>query len=41
MVDKDPAQVAIMKANIDGFVKDMTPEELQAVSAYMRSAAAK
>ncbi|MCB0471574.1 MAG: cytochrome c [Flavobacteriaceae bacterium] len=37
MVDTDPAQVAIMKANIDGFVKDMTPEELQAVAAYMRS----
>ena len=39
MVDKDPAQVAVMKANIDGFVKDMTPEELQAVAAYMRYAA--
>ncbi|MBT8385723.1 MAG: c-type cytochrome [Bacteroidia bacterium] len=39
IVDTDPGQVAIMKANLDGFVKDMTPEELQAVAAYMRSAA--
>jgi len=39
IVDTDPGQVAIMKANLDGFVKDMTPEELQAVSAYMRNAA--
>ncbi|MDY7395472.1 c-type cytochrome [Aureibaculum sp. 2210JD6-5] len=39
IVDTDPGQVAIMQANIDGFVKDMTPEELQAVAAYMRDAA--
>jgi len=39
IVDTDPGQVAIMKANLDGFVKDMTPEELQALSAYMRNAA--
>ncbi len=39
IVDTDPGQVAIMKANLDGFVKDMTPEELQAVAAYMRSVA--
>lgn len=39
IVDTDPGQVAIMKANLDGFVKDMTPEELQALSAYMRDAA--
>jgi len=39
IVDTDPGQVAIMKANLDGFVKDMTPEELQAVAAYMRNAA--
>lgn len=39
IVDKDPGQVAVMKANIDGFVKDMTAEELQAVAAYMRNAA--
>ena len=39
IVDTDPGQVAIMKANLDGFVKDMTPEVLQAVAAYMRNAA--
>ena len=38
IVDTDPGQVAIMKANLDGFVKDMTPEELQALAAYMRDA---
>ncbi len=38
IVDTDPGQVAIMKANLDGFVKDMTAEELQAVAAYMRKA---
>jgi len=39
IVDTDPGQVAIMKANLDGFVKDMSPEELQAVTAYMRKVA--
>ncbi len=38
IVDTDPGQVAIMKANLDGFVKDMSPEELQALAAYMRNA---
>ncbi|WP_117884913.1 c-type cytochrome [Aureibaculum luteum] len=38
IVDTDPGQVAIMKANLDGFVKDMSAEELQALSAYMRDA---
>jgi len=38
IVDTDPGQVAIMKANLDGFVKDMSPEELQAIAAYMRKA---
>lgn len=37
IVDTDPGQVAIMKANLDGFVKDLTSEELQALAAYMRS----
>ncbi|MEN8187166.1 MAG: c-type cytochrome [Bacteroidota bacterium] len=37
IVDTDPGQVAIMKANLDSFVKDMTNEELQAVAAYMRA----
>ena len=39
IVDTDPGQVAIMKANLDGFVKDLTPEELQALAGYMRNAA--
>lgn len=37
IVDKDPGQVAIMKANLDGFVKDLTDNELQALQAYMHS----
>lgn len=37
IVDTDPGQVAIMQANIDGFVKDLTSEELAALAAYMRS----
>ena len=39
IVDTDPAQVAIMKANIDGFLKDMKAEDLQALASYMRSVA--
>ncbi|MCK5677986.1 MAG: c-type cytochrome [Flavobacteriaceae bacterium] len=38
IVDTDPGQVAIMKANLDGFVKDMNGDELQALAAYMRNA---
>lgn len=37
IVDTDPGQVAIMKANLDGFVKDMTKEELAAIAVYMAS----
>lgn len=37
IVDTDPGQMAIMQANIDGFVKDLTSEELAALAAYMRS----
>ena len=37
IVDTDAGQVAIMKANIDGFLKEMKAEELQAITAYMRS----
>ncbi|MCF6182965.1 c-type cytochrome [Lutibacter sp.] len=37
IVDTDPGQVAIMKANLDGFVKDLKGEELAALAAYMRS----
>jgi cytochrome c len=38
IVDTDPGQVAIMKANLDGFVKDLSGEELQALAAYIRNA---
>jgi cytochrome c len=37
IVDTDPAQVAIMNANIDGIAKDIKPEDLQAIAAYIRS----
>lgn len=37
IVDTDPGQVAIMKANLDGFVKDLSAEELAAIAAYMKS----
>lgn len=37
IVDTDAGQVAIMKANIDGFLKEMKAEELQALATYMRS----
>ena len=35
IVDTTPSKVAIMKANIDGFLKDVTDEELDAISTYM------
>ena len=37
IVDSDPGQVAIMQANLDGFVKDLKEEDLQALAAYMNS----
>ncbi|HCE54512.1 MAG: hypothetical protein APF83_05290 [Lutibacter sp. BRH_c52] len=37
IVDTDPGQVAIMKANLDGFVKNLTSEELAALAVYMSS----
>jgi cytochrome c len=37
IVDTDPAQVAVMKANIEGVLKDTKPDELQAIAAYIRS----
>ncbi|MFZ2285018.1 MAG: c-type cytochrome [Lutibacter sp.] len=37
IVDTDPGQVAIMKANLDGFVKNLTGEELAALAVYMNS----
>ena len=38
IVETDPGQVAIMKANLDGFVKDLKDEELQALAASMKNA---
>lgn len=38
IVDTDPGQVAIMKANLDGFVKDLNGDQLRALAAYMRAA---
>lgn len=37
IVDTDPGQVAVMQANIDGFVKDLTDAELNALKGYMLS----
>jgi cytochrome c len=37
IVDTDPGQVAIMKANLDGFVKDLSDSELKALVDYMQS----
>ena len=38
VVETEAGQVAIMKANLDGFVKDLQESELQAIAAYMNSA---
>jgi len=38
IVDTDPGQVAIMKGNIETILKDISPEDLQAIAAYIRSA---
>jgi cytochrome c len=35
IVDTNSAKVAMMKANIDGFLKNITDEELDAISFYM------
>ncbi|MFI1771498.1 c-type cytochrome [Thalassobellus citreus] len=37
IVDTDPGQVAVMKANLDSFVKDLKDEELNAIKVYMQS----
>ena len=37
IVDTDPGQVAIMKANLDGFVKELSEDELQALAHYMNT----
>ncbi len=36
IVDTTPEQVAIMQANIDGFLKDISDEELQTIATYMQ-----
>ncbi len=36
IVDTTASQVAIMQANIDGFLKEITDEELNAISTYMQ-----
>ena len=38
IVDTNPGQVAIMKANLDGFVHDLSGDQLRALAAYMRAA---
>ncbi|NNC69833.1 MAG: c-type cytochrome [Flavobacteriaceae bacterium] len=38
IVEKDSTQVAIMKTNIDEFVKSLSDKELKAISAYMMDA---
>ncbi len=35
IVDTTASQVAIMQANIDGFLKEITDEELNAIATYM------
>ncbi len=37
IVDTNPGQVTIMKANLDSFVKNLKDDELQAIKAYMMS----
>ncbi len=37
IVETDPGQVAIMKANLNGFVKDLSEKQLEALTAYMTS----
>ena len=35
IVEKDSNQVAVMKNNVEDFIKDLSNDELQAISAYM------
>ncbi len=37
IVDTDPGQVAVMKANLDSFVKELADDELAALASYMQS----
>lgn len=36
IVDTEPSQVAIMKENIDGFLKSISDEEMNAMALYMK-----
>jgi len=36
IVDTDPSQVAIMQENIDGFLKKISDEEMNAMAVYMK-----
>lgn len=35
IVDTNPSQVAIMQENIDGFLKDISDEEMNSIATYM------
>ncbi len=35
IVDTNPCQVAIMQENIDGFLKDISDEEMNSIATYM------
>ena len=37
IVDTDPGQMAIMKSNIDGILKDISDTDLKAIITYMKS----
>lgn len=37
IVETDPGMVAIMKANLDGFVKTISDDDKHAIAAYMKS----
>lgn len=37
IVEKDSNQVAVMKTNIEDFIKNLNDKELQAISAYIKS----
>jgi len=38
IVDTDPGQIAIMKANLDGFVKELSIDQLKALENYILNA---
>ncbi|VAV82825.1 hypothetical protein MNBD_BACTEROID02-825, partial [hydrothermal vent metagenome] len=38
IVETDPGQIAIMKANLDGFIKDLSDDQLKALENYILQA---